>query len=97
MGKEGGLSDFPSLEHVAKQRDSYSCSWTCLISNHDGFPGGSDGKESACNAGNLGSILRSKRSPGEENGNPLQYSHLGNPMDRGALWATVQGVTKNRT
>ena len=97
MGKEGGLSDFLSLEQVAKQRDSYSYSWTCLISNHDGFPGGSDGKESSCNAGNLESILKSKRSPGEGNGNPLQYSCLGNPMDRGALWATVHGVTKNRT
>ena len=45
--------------------------------------GGSDGKESACNAGNLGSIPVSRRSPGEGNDNPLQYSCLGNPMDRG--------------
>ena len=46
-----------------------------------GFPGGSDGKESACNAGDPGSIPGSGRSPGEGNGNPLQYSCLGNLMD----------------
>ena len=58
-------------------------------------PGGSDSKESACSAGDLGSIPGSGRSSGEGNGNPLQYSCLGNPMDRGAWWATVYGVTKN--
>ena len=62
-----------------------------------GFPGGSEVKASACNAGDLGSIPGSGRSPGEGNGNPLQYSCLGNPMDRGAWWATVNGVTKSRT
>ena len=46
-----------------------------------GFPGGSDGKESACNAGDLGSIPGPGRSPGEGNGNPLQYSCLENPME----------------
>ena len=46
-----------------------------------GFPGGSDGKESTCNAGDPGSTPGSERSPGEGNGNPLQYSWLGNPMD----------------
>ena len=49
-----------------------------------------------CNAGDLGSILGSGRSPGEGNGNPLQYFCLGNPMDRGALWATVHGVAKSQ-
>ena len=49
-----------------------------------GFPGGSDGKESACNAGDLGLIPGSGRSPGEGHGNPLQYSCLENPMDKGA-------------
>ena len=49
------------------------------------FPGGSDGKESAYNAGDPGSIPRSGRSPGEGNGNPLQYCCLENPMDRGAV------------
>ena len=48
------------------------------------FPGGSDGKESACNVGGLGSIPGSERSPGEGNNNPLQYSCLENPMDGGA-------------
>ena len=62
-----------------------------------GFPGGSDGKESACNAGDLGSIPGLGRSPGEGNGNPLQYSSLENSMDRGAWQATVHGVTKSGT
>ena len=59
--------------------------------------GGSDGKASACNAGDLGSIPGLGRSPGEGNGNPLQYSCLENSMDGGAWWATVHGVTKSRT
>ena len=59
-----------------------------------GFPGGSDGRESACNAGDPGSIPGSGIFPGERNGNPLQYSCLGNPMDRGAWQATVHVVTK---
>ena len=61
------------------------------------FPDGSEGKASACNVGDLGSIPGLGRSPGEGNGNPLQYSGLENPMDRGAWWATVYGVTKSRT
>ena len=61
-----------------------------------GFPGGSDGKESACSAGDQGSIPGSGRSPGAGNGNPLQYSCLENPMDRGAWWATVHGVAKSQ-
>ena len=59
-----------------------------------GFPGGSDGKESACNAGYLGSIPGSGRSPGEGSGNPLQYSCLEIAMDRGAGRATVLGVAE---
>ena len=55
------------------------------------------GKERACNAGHPGSIPGLGRSPGEGNGNPLQYSCLENPMDRGAWWATVHGVTKSWT
>ena len=58
-------------------------------------PGGAEGKESACNVGDLGSISGSGRSPGERNGNPLQYSCLENSMDRGAWWARVHGVTKS--
>ena len=60
------------------------------------FPDGSDGKASAYNAGDPGSIPGLGRSSGEGNGNPLQYSFLENPMDRGVLQATVQGVTKSR-
>ena len=60
-----------------------------------GFPGGSDGKESACNAVDPALIPGPERSPGEGKGNPLQYSLLENPMDRGAWWATVRGVTKS--
>ena len=52
------------------------------------------GKQSACNAGDAGLIPGLGRSPGRGNGNPLQYSCLGNPMDRGAWWATVHGVTE---
>ena len=59
--------------------------------------GGSDGKESACDAGDPGSIPGLERSPGGEHGNPLQYPCLENPMDRGALGATVHGVTKSQT
>ena len=59
-----------------------------------GFPGGAEVKASACNVGDLGSIPGSGRSPGEGNGNPLQYSYLKNPMDRGDWWAVVCGVTK---
>ena len=51
-------------------------------------------KESSCNAGDMGLIPGSGRSPGEENGNPLQYSCLGNPMDTGAWWAAVHWGTK---
>ena len=60
-----------------------------------GFPGGKDGKESICNVRDLGSIPGSGRFPGEKNGDPLQYSCLGNPMDRRGWWATVHGVTKS--
>ena len=56
-----------------------------------------DGKVSAYNMGDLGSIPGLGRSPGEGNGNPLQYSCLENPRDQGAWWATVHGVAKSRT
>ena len=65
--------------------------------NYLGFPGGSDGKSSAYNAGDQGSIPGLGRSSGEGNGNPLQYSCLENPMDRGAWWAVVHGVAKSQT
>ena len=62
-----------------------------------GLPGGSDGEASAYNAGDLGSVPGLGRSPGEGHDNPLQYSCLKNPRDRGAWWATVHGVAKSQT
>ena len=62
-----------------------------------GFPGGSDGKESACSTGDRGSSPELGRYPGEGNGNRLHYSCLENPMDEGARQATVHGVPKSRT
>ena len=62
-----------------------------------GFPGGPDGKESACNTGELGLIPGSGRSPGEGNSNPLQYSFLDISMDKGTWWAIVLGVAKSQT
>ena len=61
------------------------------------FPGGSAVKKLPANAGDISLIPRWGKSPGEENSNPLQYSCLGNPMDREAWWATVHGVAKSRT
>ena len=61
------------------------------------FPGGSDGKETACNAGDPDLIPELERFPGEGNGSLLQYSCLENSMDRGTWWATVHGVTKSQT
>jgi len=63
----------------------------CLNKNNNGFL---SGKESACQAGNAALITGLGRSPGEGDGNPLQYSHLESPMNRGACWVTV---TKNQT
>ena len=73
------------------------CKQNSVIGVNWGFPGGSDGKASACNAGDLGSIPGSGRSPGAGNGNPLQYCCLENSMDGGAWWATVHGVAKSQT
>ena len=70
---------------------------TLTIVPSRGFPGGSDGKESACNAGDAGLIPGSGISSGEENGTPLQYSCLGNSTDRGVWQATLHGVTKSQT
>ena len=61
------------------------------------FPGASDSKDSACNARDLGSIPGLGRSPGERNGNPLQYSCLENPMGREACWVMVHSVTNSQT
>ena len=61
------------------------------------FPGSSNGKGSAYNAGDPGSVSGLGKSPEEGNGNPLQYSCLENSKDRGAWWATVRGVAKSQT
>ena len=68
-----------------------------FFSSDVGFPSGSDGKESTCNAEDLGSIPGLERSLGEGNGNPLQYSCLENPMGRGAWQTTAYGVIKSQT
>ena len=68
-----------------------------VVNISGGYPGGSDGKEPICNAGDPGSVPASGRSPGEGNGNPLQYSCLENSMDREASQATVRGVTESDT
>ena len=85
----------PSLHVHVIATGSYENRKRILIAY--GFPCSSDGKESACNAGDLGSIPGSGRSPGEENGNPLQYSSLENSIDKGAWQATVYGVAKSWT
>ena len=68
-----------------------------ILASVMGFPGGSDNKESTCNARDLGSIPELRRSPGEGNDNPLQCSCLENPMNGGDWWATVHGITKSWT
>ena len=88
--------------HIILMRKNHCSLWVrlirCLLScSGDSFPGGSEDKVSACNAGDLGSICGLGRSPGEGTGNPLQYSCLENPTDRGARWATVHGVAESRT
>ena len=60
------------------------------------YSGGSDGKESTCNVGDLGSIPRLTRCPGGGHGNPLQYSCMENTLDRGALWAMINGIARVR-
>ena len=73
---------------------SLGTSWPMVILHPEGFSGGSNSKESACNAGDPGSISGLGRSPGEGNGYPLQYFCLENSMNRGAWWASVHGITK---
>ena len=76
--------------HGVTESDTTELNWYTSV----GFPGGSVVKNLPANAGNSGSIPRSGRSPGEGNGNPLQYSCMENPIDRGAWQATVHGVAK---
>ena len=88
--KSGALEDCPFQSHSLPGH-------VCPSGLLGDFPGGSDSKASAYNAGDPSSIPGSGRSPGEGNGSPLQYSCLENPMDRGAWQATGPGVTKSRT
>ena len=87
-------------EQLVKTNAKLLCKVTILIYTSislqtlQGFPSSSVGKESACNAEDWGLIPGSGRSPGERNGNPLQYSCLENPMDGEAWWATVHGIAK---
>ena len=95
------------MNHHTAPCSMYSCmpklgkgclaKWIWVTARQQDFPGGSSGKESACNPRDLGSIPGSGRSPGGRNGNPLQNSCLENSMDRGAWWATVHGVAKCQT
>ena len=94
----------PWLLPASDDQMTWPESWVCIILEFplpniaiSGFSGGSGGKESACNAGDWDSIPGLGRSPGEGNGNPLQYFCLENSMDRGTWWATDQGVAKRRT
>ena len=80
--------------HTGKQNYTTTYLYTTTFF---GFPGGSEVKASACNAGDLGLIPGLGKYPGEGNGNPLQYSCLKNPMDGGAWWTTVHGVAESRT
>ena len=85
-------------KHIKKQRHYFASEGPSSQSyGFSGFCGDSDGKASACSVEDPGSIPGSGRSPGEGNGNPLQYSCLKNSMDRGAWRATVHGVTNSRT
>ena len=72
-------------------------SWYTSLYKLKGFPGSPDGKESACNVGDLASVPGLRRSSGGAHGNPLQYSCLENPMDKGAWRATVHGITKSHS
>ena len=79
------------------EMEEFTCSFSWVSISSLDFPGGSDGQESTCNAGDLGLIPGLGRSPGEGNGNLLQYSCLGNPMDGGVWWGTVYRVAKSWT
>ena len=95
--KSLGKKILHTLPRIIFSHPNLACSLTPAVIRSPGFPGGSEVKVSASNAGDPGSIPGSGRSPGEGSGNPLQYSCLENPMDGEAWWATVDGVTKSRT
>ena len=87
-----------TLKHLLRGWIScYVCVCVCFLQSQHTKNGGSDGKESACSAGDLGLILGLGRSPGGRHGNPLQYSCLEKLMDRGAWRATVHRGAKSQT
>ena len=88
-----GHKQLGMTEHTAHTHTTHTHTYVHTQTHIWGFPGGSDGKESACNAGDSASISEFKNFPGEKNGYPLQYSGLENSMDRGAWQAIVHGVT----
>ena len=89
------MTDFNLDSFHLSGQDSEAFYLVKTIKLNGSFPGGSDSKESACNAGDLCSIPGLGKSPGEGNGNPLQNSCLKNSMDRGAWQATVHWVTES--
>ena len=90
IGKRDTLNIFFNRHTNRKKRN-----WTS-ISHHVGFPCGSVVKNSTANSGKVGSVAGLGRFPGGGNHNPLQYSCVGNPMDRGDWWATVHGIAKSQ-
>ena len=80
--------------HYNTKNQACNVSFSCVVHVILGLPWLLSGKESACNSGNMGSIPGSRRSSGERNCNPLHYSFLGNPMDRGAEWTAVHEVAR---
>ena len=79
------------------QRFSFSIKFSHLLTAIQDFPGGPAVKNTPANAGDMGSIPGLGGCPGEGHGHPLQYPCLGNPVDRGAWWTTVRGVSKSQT
>ena len=86
------MMDRSSIAHINKKYH-----FILTYSVHRGFPGGSVVNNPPANVGDMGLIPVLEKARGEGNGNPLQYSYLGNPIDRGAWWATVHGVAKSQT
>ena len=83
-----------TLEKITQLEDHPKPLLWRWVSKFKSFPGGSVVKTLPANGGDVGSVSGLRRSPGQGNGNPLQYSHLRNPMDRGAWWVIIHGVVK---